>query len=385
VARHRRPASGRARPLLLSVVKVCVSLGLIAVLLRQAGAARIGSTLAATNMGWLTAGLLLGVVAAMLQANQWRGLLAAFGLRRSYWRTLRLDSAARLFDAALPSNVGGDVVRIHLASGGRNDAAAAALAVALRRVMSIPGLVLLITVGLLSSWHLDYSGRVRAIAVICIAGGVGLGVILVAARQWGMVAHRRLPHAVERLRQALTDASGRTAEQAHPFVRASLRGLLFWIVVVLSQACFIRTVGISAPIEYSVAVVTCVNALSMLPISVGGYGLREGAFSALLGVGGLGSAAQGTAVGLCLSAQTLLFGLVGGLVYLGLGRRSTPRQGRSTPTRARPILPAGRPVPTRERSTPTRERPAPTTRRPIPAESRVRSHADAAALTLDPS
>ena len=62
----------------------------------------------------------------------------------------------------------------------------------------------------------------------------------------------------------------------------------------------------------------------MIPISVGGYGLREGAFSALLGVAGVGSAAQGTAVGLTLSAQTLLFGLVGALVYLGLRRSKDP-------------------------------------------------------------
>jgi hypothetical protein len=56
----------------------------------------------------------------------------------------------------------------------------------------------------------------------------------------------------------------------------------------------------------------------MVPISLGGYGLREGAFSVLLSVGGLGTASQGASVGICLSVQTLLFGLLGGLIYLQL-------------------------------------------------------------------
>jgi hypothetical protein len=51
--------------------------------------------------------------------------------------------------------------------------------------------------------------------------------------------------------------------------------------------------------------------------------LREGAFSALLGVGALGTATQGAVVGVCLSAQTLLFGLIGALAYLTLGRNRT--------------------------------------------------------------
>jgi uncharacterized membrane protein YbhN (UPF0104 family) len=328
-AQFDRRRSHNARAIVFSVTKVVVSVGLIIVLLNQVGLSHIGKTLAATKTGWLTAGLVLGVVAAMLQANQWRGLLSAFGIRRSYWRCLRLDSAARLFDAALPSNIGGDVVRVHLAAGGRSEAAPAALAVALRRLMSLPGLLLLIIVGLLASWHLDYAGRIRAIALVCIAGGVGLGVFLALALRLGLGIP--LPGPVDKLRRVLIEASARATHEVHPFGRAAVRGLIFWVVVVLSQTCYIRAVGISVPIEYSLAVVTCVNALSMLPISVGGYGLREGAFSALLGVGGLGTATQGTAVGLCLSAQTLVFGLAGGLVYLSLNRRPAPDQDRVRP------------------------------------------------------
>ena len=314
------------RKTLITTLKITVSLVLVSFLLWKSGVAEIGSTLASANLWWLSLGLLLGLGAAMLQANQWRGLLEAFALHKGFWRCFRLDFAGRLFDAALPTNIGGDVVRVGLASDSRAEAAPAALAVVLRRIVSIPGLLLVITVSMLASWHLDYSGRVRAISLICLAGGLVLAVMLTASHWFGVLQRIPLPGKIDKLRRSLLEARVQATDGTHPFRRATLRGLLFWIAVVLSQTCYIRAVGISAPIEYSAAVIAAVNAISMIPISVGGYGLREGAFSALLGVAGVGSAAQGTAVGLTLSAQTLLFGLIGAIVYLGL-HRSKPLAG----------------------------------------------------------
>ncbi len=317
---------------LSTALKVAVSAGLVLLLLSRTGVAEIGHTLASAHIGWLVIGLLLGIVAAMLQANQWRGLLAAYGVPLTYWRSLRLDTAARLFDAALPTSIGGDVVRVRLASTRRGDAPAAALAVALRRVLQVPGLLLVIAIALAASWHLDYSGPIRAISLAGLGAGAVVGAVVIVLRRTGGHRRMRLPRKLEQVRHDLTRARHESADGTRPFRRALARGLLFWCVVALSQTCFIHAVGIDAPLEYSVAVVACVNAISMLPISVGGYGLREGAFGALLGVGGLGvgglgvggvgTVAQGTAVGLILSAQTLAFGLIGAVVYLTLPRTS---------------------------------------------------------------
>ena len=101
------PRSNRQRQQLFSLVKICISVGLVAFLLWRSGIAAIGSTLAGADLRWIAAGLVLGIGAAMLQANQWRGLLGAYGTKRGYWNCLRLDSAARLFDAALPTSIGG--------------------------------------------------------------------------------------------------------------------------------------------------------------------------------------------------------------------------------------------------------------------------------------
>lgn len=333
VSRHRTAAPGeisavvapktRLRKRLILVLKIVVSMALITVLVTKAGWSEIGSSLRTAKVGWLIPGFGLGVGAAMMQANQWRGLLIAFGLPTSFWRCMRLDTAARIFDAVLPSNIGGDVVRVGLASSSRSQALQGALAVGVRRVISIPGLILLLAIGSLASAHLPYSHKAVVIGTFGTIAGVVLGLIVA-----GLRAGQAIP-LPRKIRTKIDDAlaAGRqVSASGHPFWRAALRGLLFWCVVVLSQWCFIRAVGIHAPLEYGMVVVTAVNAVSMLPISLGGYGLREGVFASLLAVGGLGTTSQGVTVGVLLSLQTLAFGLIGGVVYLGLKRDVAAQQ-----------------------------------------------------------
>jgi len=102
---------------------------------------------------------------------------------------------------------------------------------------------------------------------------------------------------------------------------ATARGTAFWCVVVASQWCYMRGVGIRVPLGYAAAAVTVVSLITMLPISLGGYGVREGGFSFFLAVGGMATISQGVGVGLCVTAQTMAFGLLGIPVYLTLRQR----------------------------------------------------------------
>ncbi len=103
---------------------------------------------------------------------------------------------------------------------------------------------------------------------------------------------------------------------------AVVRGCLFWCCAVTSQWCYMRAVGVDhVPLAYAGVVVTVTNLVTMLPIAMGGYGLREGTFSALLVAAGMATVAQGVAVGACLTAQTALFGLIGLPSYLTLRSR----------------------------------------------------------------
>ena len=319
VGRHRRP--GRVRwltPRTRTIAKVSISAILLILLVVDAGPGRLASALLRLDVGWVTVGLIAGVAAAVLQANQLRGLLVAFGLPLRLGAVLRIDTAGRLFDAALPTNIGGDVVRLALLGRRPDTRVGATVAVLLRRVVSIPGLVLLVGLGLALSISHPYAGKATTVGLCCLGGGLLIVLLMATAGRWDWSSLSWVPGPARKITHAVVQARATGVGPSHPIMRAGLRGLAFWATVVVSQLCYIRAAGIHPPLGYAILVVTCVNAVSMVPISLGGYGLREGAFGVLLSVGGLGSASQGASVGICLSAQTLLFGLVGGLVYLQL-------------------------------------------------------------------
>ncbi len=316
------PTAARGRSRIFSLAKFVVSAFLLAFIISKAGGHALAHTLLHARPGWLAVGLVLTAGAVGASAAQWQVLLAASDMPRRFRRLLSLEIACKAFDAALPSSIGGDVARTLLVADTPQERLRATRITLLRRVTGVPGAVVLIALGLAFCWRQPYAGRILPYAVICLLGGTA-GLVVVASplmgtlSRWGLLQRTGASRVVARLLESLHQF--RSEQRA--LAMASLLELGFWLFVVASAWAYMRAVGIHPPIAYAAVVVLVVNALSMLPISLGGYGLREGTFSLFLAVGGIATAAQGAAVGLCITVQTLLMGLLGIPIYLLLGRQ----------------------------------------------------------------
>lgn len=305
-------------------LRVVVSGVLLAYLVHKGSLSAIGRALRDASPDWIAAGLGMGIIGALVTIWQWHGVLRTLGLRRSYRRCVRLELAGDVFDAALPSSIGGDVLRAVSVAKTPAERQAGVASVVLRRLCNFPGVVLLMGAGVVVTWWAGV--RDRAWPAIGVALGLGLALVVctasplsgwLASRPW---MGRRLLRPVGNVLSMVDSFRGRRAALAI----AALRGSLFWCCAVASQWCYMRAVGAHhVTLAYAGVVVTVTNMVTMLPIALGGYGLREGTFSALLSAAGMATVAQGVAVGACLTAQTALFGLLGLPSYLTL--RSTLR------------------------------------------------------------
>ncbi len=88
---------------------------------------------------WLALGFGLGVLGAVVTIWQWWGVLRSLGLRRTYRRCFRLELAGDVFDAALPSSIGGDVLRAVTVAERPDERQVAVASVVLRRLCNFPG------------------------------------------------------------------------------------------------------------------------------------------------------------------------------------------------------------------------------------------------------
>jgi glycosyltransferase 2 family protein len=319
----RRESRRRGR--VFAALRVCVSAAALGYVLHRSGVRNIAHSLATATPAWLVFGFALGLLSALVTALQWHGLIRANGMARRYRRVLHLELAGRVFDAALPGSIGGDVVRAFYVGDSRAERLPGATSVVLRRLCNFPGMVVLMVVGFGWSSGLPYISRIRPYSLAAIVGGT-VFVLAAVTPVFGWAASLRLfrrgiGNKIAKLLTALHEFRGRRRD----LFLASVRGVVFWCVVVVSQWGFMRAVGVHVPFGYAMLVVTTTNAITMVPISLGGYGLREGAFAAFLAVHHLATPAQGVAVGVCLTAQTVGLGIAGLPFYLTIRRAARRR------------------------------------------------------------
>jgi uncharacterized membrane protein YbhN (UPF0104 family) len=314
------------RPLTL-VLKIAFSVGLIAWVLHKTNLASIGRSMVNASPEWLALALVLGIAGTMVQARQWQRLLLAVGLDRSITRSLRIVFIGNTFNVILPSSIGGDASRAVYIAEQPGEKAPGAAAVALQRLLNFPGMVLLMALGLALTINSSAAARVRPVA---LAGSLlGLGFLAVTlspliGRAAASTSLARLP-GWKPVASSLRVLDGFRSQRAD-VLAAIGRGVVFWSLTVLNQWAYIRAMGIHPSLGYTALAVTLVNLATMLPVSINGFGAREGGFIALLAGVGLGSTAQAASAGLLITAQSLLFGLIGAGCLLTL--RSTARWAR---------------------------------------------------------
>ena len=84
--------------------------------------------------------------------------------------------------------------------------------------------------------------------------------------------------------------------------------------------CAARSVGADLSFSYALFLVLPVVLISIVPVSIAGWGIREGAMVAAFGYAGL-SPGDGLIVSLLYGATYLAIGVIGGLVWVLTSRR----------------------------------------------------------------
>jgi uncharacterized membrane protein YbhN (UPF0104 family) len=320
---RQNPSRGWKRPLIWAL-KIAFSGGLVAWILHKTNLASIGQSLATASPGWLALALAMGIAGSMVQAKQWQRLLLAVGLERSITRCLRIVFVGNTFNALLPSSIGGDASRAVYIAERPGERAPGAAAVALQRLLNFPGMVLVMGFGLTFTFTINSIAvtRVRPVALAGAAIGLAiLGITLspLIGRVAASTSLARLP-GWKPVSASLRILDGFRSQRAE-LAAAVGRGVVFASFTVLNQWGFIRAMGIHPSLAYSALAVTLVNLATMLPLSINGFGAREGGYIALLAGVGLATTAQAASVGLLITVQSLLFGLIGAGCLLTL--RST--------------------------------------------------------------
>ncbi len=306
--------------------RFAVSFLLLAVLLSRLDRGQLASTLAHVRPGLLLLGTLVFLVANLVSIYKWRLVIDAQGDRVSFFRLTRIFYIGLFFNNFLPTNFGGDVIKAFKLARETGHGADAAGSVALDRAGSIFALLLIALPPALLELRL--LGTTVAIVVPAMIGCFLL-LVLVAAND-------RVARRLGRLLPAHFDPFGTRRHlksfyySLHSFrdhkrmlaalllVSLAYQGLQIVTVWVLALSLGIET----APVYYFIFI-PVVLAVSMIPVSLNGLGVREGAWVLLFSRVGVPAAAAFSMSILSLLVMTVV-SLAGGVFYMLEGAAPMP-------------------------------------------------------------
>ncbi len=301
-------------------LRYAVSLGLIVALALQVDWRQLGSLEGRLAWSPLVVSLLLALLAYPLCAWRWWWLLRASGAGLPFARAHAVTWIGQFYNAFLPGGIGGDATRLLYAFRDRPDRkAAATTATALDRMLGFAVLVLL-AAGALAFVGTTGPGRDLRGWAWGLAGGLAVA----CAASWLLLAW-----ALPRLPATWADAARRLYRVPHVAVATTLLSAAVWVLDFASGWFLAQSLGLTFDPMALAAALGLAYLSTVLPISLGGHGLREG--SLVLALQWLG---QTTDVGTDrLAAFALLFltvslatSLVGGGVLLAMRKPAPPLQ-----------------------------------------------------------
>lgn len=313
------PSPARGIPAwLLTVVKVAFSAGLLWLLFSRIDIARFWSVARASSLPWLLAALAWYVATVVLSSWRWHRLLLIQGVRISLGAVLESFLVSLFFNNFLPTNIGGDVMRVRDTAKPAGSPTKAMTVIVADRLAGLMALFLFAAVGGAVMARTELSMSVGWIWATLAAGILGS---LLALAMPSLLTRCLDPfpglkqswvgRQVEALAAALLNF--RAAPGALAAVLVS--SVVIQATFVLLYVAVARALGVHVGFFEMAFIVPMAGLIQLLPVSVNGFGIREATFTVLFGRVGVGGESA-LLISLEATAIILACSLSGAVAYV---------------------------------------------------------------------
>ncbi len=310
-----------------------VTILLFAFLFKNIDFAKLWSTLFQINPSIALVGLVIGFCTLVVSGYQWQTSLNAEKIHFDLAKLINLYMVGIAFSHFLPSSMGGDVVKAYYVGRESNNMPGSASAAVMSRVTGFFGMVVVAYIALIF-FHQQFTRDVVALLLVLslIVLSMIAGTFVFATLFARFAQAKKIQTRIESIMPAFLGKKiklgsildkavdiGTTliisAKKPRPMVVATLFGVMFHITACLNYYSYGLAMHLDVPFYFYLVAIPLVSLVAFLPISIGGFGVRE---STLIFIFGTIHVLAPTALTLAfmVDIQTLFFGVVGGCMYL---------------------------------------------------------------------
>ncbi|MGY8668652.1 lysylphosphatidylglycerol synthase transmembrane domain-containing protein [Bradyrhizobium sp. UFLA05-109] len=301
------------RRILLSAAKIIVSGALLYLALRKVNPSDLFSRFTVSSLYWIALAIAVTFLQIFVGVLRWREISAECGAPLELERAMRYNVIGTFFNQTLPSAIGGDAVRLWLVARAGAGWRAATYSIFVDRAIGLIALAIVIVASLPWSYRLinDAQGRSALLLLDFAALGAGLGFLLLGALNWPWLKRWWATHHIH----ACAVIANRAIFNRSRGPIVTILSLLVHVLTVVIAWCVVQS--IAAPISFgeTFLLIPPVMLITMMPISIAGWGVREATMGLAFGFAGL-AANEGVNISLLYGAVSFIVGAFGGLVWI---------------------------------------------------------------------
>jgi hypothetical protein len=272
----------------------------VGLLLRQVQTLAVGPLLAA---------ILLTLFMQIMLSARWRLILMTQNRHVSLAAVLAYNLVGQFYSQFLPSSLSGDVVRAFYLGRAQDGKVVVYSSAFVDRIISlgVNGFISLIALlyapDVLAMFNLSQEAALRILLILVVAGIVGVALLIIITR-W----QRQLPSILNRLKDILMNYS------QHPLSMAAavMLSAVYFLIWTASLFCLAQAVGLrDLPLPTLILILAAVNVAQFVPLSINGWGVREGTLISLLSLYQVPTE-QAVLFSLLVAGMGLMLAVIGG-------------------------------------------------------------------------
>jgi glycosyltransferase 2 family protein len=248
-----------------------------------------------------------------LAALRWREISALCKAPLTIVHAFRYNMIGAFFNQTLPSSIGGDAARLWLVSRSGAGWRAATYSILTDRVAGFIALVLIIVASLPWTYELigNPAGRLALVLVDLAALAGALGFLLLDYLPWAWLKNWwPIRHVI-----ACSVIANQVVFSARSGPKVVALSLSIHMLTVVIAWCAVRSISASADFKQIFLLTPPIMLITMLPISIAGWGVREATMMVAFGYAGLAQM-DGTVVSIVFGGVSFIVGAVGGLFWI---------------------------------------------------------------------
>lgn len=261
---------------MINILKLLFSALFLWIAIRMVDFQFVGNLIVNSDVNYIILAILLQLASTTLAAYRWSLIMGALHFSESFSFYLGSYFKGAFFNQALPGSIGGDAVRgLELGKLGYSKKEAFA-GIFIDRIIGLAGLLLLNLVANLLSGHILPSWLFHLINTISISGLIGFTVLILLRKvEW---LHR---YRITRLFANLSRRFRQVYANKQAIISQIALSVIIHFLSILSLYELACAVGMTLPLTVFLVAVPPVFLLTIIPISLAGWGVRE---SAMVGI-----------------------------------------------------------------------------------------------------